>query len=102
MKNAKTFHCAIEGCMTSALTEELREAILPAIMGAEEIVIDLSQVSAIDYSGAMLMAEARQEASACGKALHFIGHSRPVLEFLERHGMNGSFGASVLPGITLH
>lgn len=88
--------------MTSALANELREAILPAIAGSEEVEIDLSQVSAIDYAGVLLMMEAKLEADVHGRELRFVGYSRPVLEILALCNMGRFFGAPVLFGTILH
>jgi ABC-type transporter Mla MlaB component len=102
MQNEKIFHCAIEGRMTSAQANALREKILLGIMDTTETEIDLSQVSEIDHAGVVLMMEAKLAASVCDGTLRFIGHSKPVLEILEKYNVSRFFDVPPLADATLH
>jgi anti-anti-sigma factor len=73
---------SIEGEMTASMVDELREAIFPVIAISRKIEIDLSRVSEIDFAGVGLLMEAKLEANALDRELHFIGYSQPVVEML--------------------
>jgi anti-sigma B factor antagonist len=96
--SGEVFQFSVEGEVTSCMVGELREAIFPAITHDQEIEteieIDLSRVSEIDFAGLLLMLEIKLTASARGKALRFIGHSKPVTEIMKLSGLADFFGAS--------
>ena len=72
---------------------ELREAILPGIVLADEteIEIDLSQVTEIDFGGLSLLVETKLTAISLGKTLRFIRYSTPVAEILGISGLTDFF-----------
>lgn len=78
------FQLPIEGKVTSTMVGELWEAIMPAIIHAEEveIEIDLLHVTEIDFAGLLLMVEMKLTAISYGKSLRFIRYSTPVAEIL--------------------
>ncbi len=94
----EVFRFSVEGEVTSCMVGELREAIFPAITHGQEIEteieIDLSGVSEIDFAGLLLMLEIKLAASARGKALRFIEHSKPVSEIMKLSGLADFFGVS--------
>lgn len=94
----EVFRFSVEGEVTSSMVGELREAIFPAIIRDQkietEIEIDLSRVSEIDFAGLLLMLEIKLTACARGKALRFIGHSKPVAEIMKLSGLADFFGVS--------
>ncbi len=90
----EVFRFSIEGKVTHGLVGELKEAILPAISKSQEIQIDLSTISEIDFTGLLLMVDAKLTAIESGKALQFVGHSKAVIEILEISGLEGFFGIS--------
>lgn len=96
--SSEVFQFSVEGEVTSCMVGELREAIFPAITRDQEIEteieIDLSHVSEIDFAGLLLMLEIKLTASARGKALRFIGHSKPVTEIMKLSGLADFFGTS--------
>lgn len=94
----EVFRFSIEGKVTSSMVAELKEAILPVISRSDEIQIDLSTISEIDFAGLLLMVDAKLTAIKRGKALHFIGHSKPVIEILEISGLRGFFDAPIFAG----
>ncbi|OIR19798.1 STAS domain protein [mine drainage metagenome] len=89
----EVFRFSVEGKMTDAMVGELGEAIRPAIVAADNIEIDLSQVSEVDFAGLRLMADAKLDALGMGKRLCFAGHSKPVAELAESYGMSGFLDA---------
>ena len=93
---SEIFQIPIEGKVTSCMVGELREAILPVIVQAHEIEIDLLQVAEIDFAGLLLMVETKLTATSQGKALNFIGYSRPVAEILGMSGLTEFFCTSRL------
>jgi anti-anti-sigma factor len=92
--SGEVFRFSVEGEVTSRMVGELREAIFPAITRDQEIEIDLSRVSEIDFAGLLLMLEIKLTASARGKALRFIEHSKPVAEIMKLSGLADFFGVS--------
>lgn len=91
-----TAQFAIDGEMTIYRAAELKQVILPHIDHANVIEIDLSKVSEIDSSGLQLLIAAKLEASIRDKQLHFVGHSKPVLELLDLCDLGGFFGDQVV------
>jgi anti-sigma B factor antagonist len=91
-----TAHFALEGEMTIYRAAELKEILLPHIDHASVIEIDLSQVSEIDSAGLQLLIAAKLEAMIRDKQLHFVGHSKPVLELLDLCDLGGFFGDQVV------
>jgi anti-anti-sigma regulatory factor len=92
---SEKFQFPIEGKLTSGMVNELREAILPAIVRAREIEIeiDLLQVSEIDFAGLLLMVETKLKALEHGKTLRFIRYSRAVVEILAKSELADFFSA---------
>ena len=93
---AASAHFAIEGEMTIYRAAELKETIKPHIDRAGVDEIDLSKVSEIDAAGLQLLISAKLEASLRDKQLHFVGHSKPVLEMLDLCDLGGFFGDQVV------
>ncbi len=93
---AATAHFAIEGEMTIYRAAELKDTIKPHIDHAGVIEIDLSKVSEIDSAGLQLLIAAKLEAMIRDKQLHFVGHSKPVLELLDLCDLGGFFGDQVV------
>lgn len=73
-----------------------REQMLAALAAADEIEMDLSQVSEIDSAGLQLLVAAKREAALHGKVLHFSGHSAAVLDALDLTDLSAHFGDPVL------
>ncbi len=90
----EVFRFSIEGKVTQSMVDELKEAILPVISRSQEIQIDLSTISEIDFAGLSLMVDAKLTAIERGKSMHFTGHSEPVIEILEISGLKGFFDVS--------
>lgn len=87
------FQLPIEGKVTRFMVGELREAILPVIIHADEIEIeiDLLHVTEIDFSGLLLLVETKLTAISNGKTLRFIRYSKPVAEILGISGLTDFF-----------
>ncbi len=89
-------HLAFEGELTIYRAAELKGVILPQITEADAIEIDLSQVTEIDSAGLQLLVAAKLEAMIRDKQLHFVGHSKPVLEVIDLCDLGGFFGDQVV------
>ena len=59
-------------------------------------VYTVSQVTEIDSAGLQLLVAAKLEALIRDKQLHFVGHSKPVLEVLDLCDLGGFFGDQVV------
>lgn len=93
---SKVAQFALEGEMTIYRAAELKEVLQPHIDHASVIEIDLSKVSEIDAAGLQLLIAAKLEALIRDKQLHFVGHSKPVLELLDLCDLGGFFGDQVV------
>ncbi|MBS1160283.1 MAG: hypothetical protein H6R15_2702 [Proteobacteria bacterium] len=97
MTTAAPLHClAITGEFTIFTAAAWREQMLAALAAADEIEMDLSQVSEIDSAGLQLMVAAKREATEQGKVLRFSGHSAAVLDTLDLTDLSAHFGDPVL------
>lgn len=87
------FRIPIGGRVTRLMVRELREAILPGIVLADEveIEIDLSHVIEIDFGGLSLLVETKLTAISLGKRVRFIRYSTPVAEILGMSGLTDFF-----------
>jgi anti-anti-sigma regulatory factor len=87
------FRFPIEGRVTRLMVGELKEAILPVVILADEIEIeiDLLHVTEIDFGGLSLLVEMKLTAISLGKTLRFIRYSKPVAEILGRSGLTDFF-----------
>ena len=74
----------------------IRERILAGFGNADEIEVDLAQVTEIDSAGVQLMVAAKQEAALQHKSLRFTGHSPAVLETLDLCELSAYLGDPVL------
>lgn len=72
---------------------ELREAILPVVVLADEIEIeiDLLHVTEIDFGGLSFLVEMKLTAISLGKTLRFIGYSKQIAEILGISGLTDFF-----------
>lgn len=91
-----TSHFAIEGEMTIYRAAELKEVISHQIRRSDVIELELSQITEIDSSGLQLLVAAKLEAAKQNKQLHFIGHSKPVLEVIDLCDLSGFFGDQIV------
>jgi anti-sigma B factor antagonist len=62
----------------------------------DELELNLSQVSEMDTAGLQILALMKKEAARRGKILHYVMHSKAVLEILEMSNMTASFGDQVI------
>jgi len=62
----------------------------------DELELNLSQVSEMDTAGLQILALMKKEAARRGKTLHYVMHSKAVLEILEMSNMTASFGDQVI------
>ena len=89
------FRFPIEGRVTTLMMGELREAIFPVVVLADEIEIeiDLLHVTEIDFGGLSFLVEMKLTAFSLGKTLRFIRYSRPVAEILGISGLTEFFSS---------
>ena len=86
----------IEGDMTIYTAAELKAELMPHLTQPQEREIDLSAVSEIDSAGLQLLMLAKREAGRHACPLRLTGHSRAVLEVLDRCNLVPYFGDQVL------
>ncbi|MFA7267915.1 MAG: STAS domain-containing protein [Sterolibacterium sp.] len=89
-------HVCLAGEFTIFTAATMREQLLAGFDGADEVEVDLAQVSEIDSAGVQLMVAAKQEAAAQKKVLRFSGHSSAVLDTIDLCSLAAYFGDPVL------
>ena len=89
-------HVAILGDFNIFAAIEIRARLLAALDQADDIEVDLSQVTEADSAGVQLMVAAKAEDGARGKALRFVGHSPAVLDVLDLCDLTAHLGDPVL------
>lgn len=87
---------ALGGELTIYAAAELKENLIGAVGECAEMEINLSAVSDIDTAGLQVLVLAKRHAAASNKALHLVGHSRPVMELIELYDMAALFGDPVV------
>jgi len=94
MSSSKAEHIRIkiEGEMTISRVAELKEQIMPTLLQAGEVEIDLSGVTEIDAAGMQLMLAAKLESIVRDVKLAFIGHSQVVQDVLDLCDLGSFFG----------
>ncbi len=73
----------LEGELTIYSAAETKTQLLAFLDSANELEINLAEVSEIDTAGLQLLILAKQEARRSGKKLHFSLHSPAVIQLLE-------------------
>lgn len=95
-KKQQSSRIAISGELTIYTALELKEKLLAGLAEAEELELDLSEVSEIDAAGLQLLVMIKQEAAVLGKVVRFTGHSPVVVDLLDLSGLAGFFGDPLL------
>lgn len=73
----------VEGEVDLSWSAELRNAVLKALKGSNDLLVDLSAVSYIDSSGIAALVEGLQTAKAQGKTFGLVSVSAPARAVLE-------------------
>ena len=71
---------------------ELKQKLLDALLQAEALEIDLSQVREIDTAGIQLLMMAKRESQSRGRTLAIVAHSPAVREALDFYNLAAFFG----------
>jgi anti-sigma B factor antagonist len=87
---------AIEGELTIYSAAEQKPRLLAFLASADELEINLAEVSEIDTAGLQLLILLKREAAQAGKSLSFVMHSNAVLETLDLVNLIGAFGDQVM------
>ncbi|MCK9282944.1 MAG: STAS domain-containing protein [Rhodocyclaceae bacterium] len=95
-KERNALRISLLGELTIFTAAAIREQLLAGIAGAEEIEVDLSQVTEIDTAGVQLMVAAKREAGLQRKVLSLTGHTPEVLDTLDLCELSAYFGDPVL------
>ncbi|KAB0669405.1 STAS domain-containing protein [Oryzomonas sagensis] len=65
---------AIDGALTIERSGEFCQTLRDALAGAQQVVLDVTQVQEIDIPGLQLICSACKTAAAAGKVFTFAGH----------------------------
>lgn len=85
---------APQGEMTVYTAMDWKQKLMAPFALLGEIEIDLSAVEEMDSTGLQLLILVKKEASAQGRTLRLIHHSRPILEALDLCGLTDYLDAS--------
>ncbi|MBC3863544.1 STAS domain-containing protein [Undibacterium jejuense] len=91
---------SIEGELTiytAAIEKQRLINFLDSEVGPDrELELNLSQVSEMDTAGLQVLILMKNEARRRGKVLHYVMHSKAVLDILEISNMTAHFGDQVV------
>lgn len=82
--------------MTIYSAVQVKESLLSAMSGCNEIEMNLAHVSEIDAAGLQLLALVKREAADKNKLLQFVAHSQAVLNLMDLCDLEGAFGDPVV------
>lgn len=82
----------IEGELNIYIARDLKRRLLDQLGSADEVEINLSQVSEMDSAGFQVLCLAKREAANKGKTLHFKSCSPAVAEVVSLYNMAAFFG----------
>lgn len=86
----------IEGELTIYTAATEKENLLSFLQSDDELELNLSKVTEMDTAGLQVLILLKNEARRHQKTLHYVMHSKPVLEILEMANMTASFGDQVI------
>lgn len=87
---------AAHGAMTIYEAPADRRALLVALSTADEMEVDLSEVSEMDTAGMQVLVLLKREARAAGKTVRLTAHSPATLEVIDRFNLASYFGDPVV------
>ncbi|MFZ4535914.1 STAS domain-containing protein [Propionivibrio sp.] len=71
---------------------ELKQTLLDALAGTDELELNLSQVSEMDSAGLQLLILLKKEAQRAGKTVRIVSHSQAVSSVIDFCNMAAEFG----------
>lgn len=86
-----TRHIAIEGEFNIFTASAIRERLLAALDIADELEVDLGQVTDVDSAGLQLMIATKLEAQVRGKILRFLDRSTSLHDTLDLSDLTAQF-----------
>ncbi|MFZ6818460.1 STAS domain-containing protein [Undibacterium sp. Ji22W] len=86
----------ISGELTIYTAAQEKQQLQEFLESADELELNLSQVSEMDSAGLQVLILMKQEAARRQKRLHYSMHSKAVLEVLEMSNMTAAFGDQVI------
>ena len=90
VRSGRSVHIAPCGELDIATTPELEQALADATAeSAQEIVLDLRELTFMDSTGLRALAQANSRADVRGVALSIIGGPRQIERVLEISGLGG-------------
>jgi anti-anti-sigma factor len=94
--DTSTIPCRVilAGEMTVYAAANIMNKLIAAIDSAENVEIDLSQISEIDTTGAQLLILAKRHAERTDKQLQLVSYSPSVRELIDVYRLGAFFGES--------
>lgn len=89
-------HLNLSDEMTIYTAAELKQKLFSAWDKAQELEIDLSEVTEIDSAGVQILMQLKHEGDECNKPIRYINHSQPVIAVLELLNLTSKFADPVV------
>ncbi len=86
----------IKGELSIFTAADVCRRLLEALETAQDVEVDLSDVTEMDSAGMQLMVAAKREAAQRVSQLRFTGHSPAVFDVLELCNLSGQLGDPLL------
>ena len=87
---------AIDGELTIFTAAEMKSSLLALLNTTDDLEINLANITEIDAAGLQLLILLKRESATAGKVLHYVMHSKIVLDLLELANLTSSFGDQVV------
>lgn len=88
---------SISGELTIYTAAQEKQRLLELLMSqAAELELNLAEVSEIDTAGLQVLIMLKQEAKRQNKKLHYVMHSKAVLDVLELSNLSAYFGDPII------
>ena len=86
----------IKGELSIFTAADICHRLLDALESAQDVEVDLSEVTEVDSAGMQLMVAAKKEAALRHSQLRFTGHSAAVFDVVELCNLSGQLGDPLL------
>lgn len=88
---------SISGELTIYTAAQEKQRLLELLMSqVAELELNLAEVSEIDTAGLQVLIMLKQEAKRQNKKLHYVMHSKAVLDVLELSNLSAYFGDPII------
>ena len=87
---------AITGELTIYTAATEKSKLQAFLASDDEVEVNLSQVNEMDTAGLQVLVLLKKEAARQSKKIHYVMHSKAVIDILEMANLTSSFGDQVV------